>query len=132
MTTDHHVATSNFPFFKKGVHGLRFSLQNVKAFFCLDLRIATHAKTGRRNDFKEYRSKILFLDNTQNRNSQTVSFAEILFLHCNGMCLWPLDNGRPSSFTNWIIIIVIIMICDPYFSWYAETGKIVTRPLWLV
>ena len=23
------------------------------------------------------------------------------------------------------------MICDPYFSWYAETGKIVT-PFWLV
>ena len=23
--------------------------------------------------------------------------------------------GSPSSFTNWIIIIVIIMICDPYF-----------------
>ena len=22
---------------------------------------------------------------------------------------------RPSSFTNWVIIIVIIMICDPYF-----------------
>ena len=40
-------------------------------------------------------------------------------------------TGRPSSFTNWIIIIVIIMICDPYFSWYAETGKIVT-PFWLV
>ena len=32
-------------------------------------------------------------------------------------------TGRPSSFTKWIIIIVIIMICDPYFSWYAETGK---------
>ena len=25
-------------------------------------------------------------------------------------------TGRPSSFTNRIIIIVIIMICDPYFS----------------
>ena len=24
-------------------------------------------------------------------------------------------TGRPSSFTNWIIIIVIIIICDPYF-----------------
>ena len=24
-------------------------------------------------------------------------------------------TGRPSSFTKWIIIIVIIMICDPYF-----------------
>ena len=24
-------------------------------------------------------------------------------------------TGRPSSFRNWIIIIVIIMICDPYF-----------------
>ena len=33
--------------------------------------------------------------------------------------------GRPSSFTHWIIIIVI-MICDPYFSWCAETAKIVT------
>ena len=40
-------------------------------------------------------------------------------------------TGRPSSFTNSIIIIVIIMICDPYFSWYAETGKIVT-PFWYV
>ena len=40
-------------------------------------------------------------------------------------------TGRPSPFTNWIIIIVIIMICDPYFSWYAETGKIVI-PFWLV
>ena len=34
-------------------------------------------------------------------------------------------TGKPSSFTNWI------MICDPYFYWYAETGKIVT-PFWLV
>ena len=25
-------------------------------------------------------------------------------------------TGRPSFFTKWIIIIVIIMICDPYFS----------------
>ena len=24
-------------------------------------------------------------------------------------------TGRPSSFTNWIIITVIIMSCDPYF-----------------
>ena len=24
-------------------------------------------------------------------------------------------TGRPSTFTNWIIIIVIIMICDSYF-----------------
>ena len=30
-----------------------------------------------------------FLDNTQNRNSQTVSLAEILFLYRNGMCWWP-------------------------------------------
>ena len=29
-------------------------------------------------------------------------------------------TGRPSSFTNRIIIIVIIMICDPYFSLYAR------------
>ena len=35
--------------------------------------------------------------------------------------------GRPSPFTNWIIIIVIIMICVILsFPWYTETGKIVT------
>ena len=39
-------------------------------------------------------------------------------------------TGRLSSFTNWIIIILIIMICDPYFFWYAEAWKIATR-FWL-
>ena len=29
VTTDHHVATSNFPFEKTVVHRVKFSLQNV-------------------------------------------------------------------------------------------------------
>ena len=32
------------------------------------------------------------------------------------MCEWPHKTlGRPSSFTNWIIIIIIVIICDRYF-----------------
>ena len=31
--------------------------------------------------------------------------------------------GRLSPFTNWIIIIVIIIICDPYFSGTQRKGK---------
>ena len=57
--------------------------------FCLDVWVATHAKTLQRNDFRQYRIKItvVFFDNIPNCNSQTVTVA---------------------------------------FSWYAETGKILT------
>ena len=115
MTTDHHIATSNFPFFKKRSSWIpswiEIQFAKCEGFFCLDLWVATHAKTGRRNDFREYKSKVRCLDNTQNRKSQTVSLAEILFLYCNGMCWWPHTNRKTFIFTKWIIIIVIIMIC---------------------
>ena len=91
--------------------------------------IATHAKTGQRNDFREYRSKIafVFLTTQKSRNSQTVSLAEILFLYRNGMCRWPhkqredlhlLQTGLSLSSSLLFVILT--------FSWYAETRKILT------
>ena len=72
---------------KKRSSWTEIQFAKCEGFFCLDLWAAKHAKTGRRNDFREYRSRIRFLDNTQNRNSQTVSVAEIFFLYRNGMVL---------------------------------------------
>ena len=49
-------------FLKIGVHGLRFSLQNVLRFFCLDPWVVSRTcKSGWKNDFREYRSKITFV-----------------------------------------------------------------------
>ena len=97
MTTDHYMATSNFSL-KKNSSWTEIQFAKCEGFFCLDLWVATHGKTGRRNDFREYRSEIRFLDNTQNSNSQTVPLAEIFFLYRNGMCWWPHNNGKTFFF----------------------------------
>ena len=92
------MGTSNFSFFKKRSSWTKISFAKCEGYFRLDLWVATHAKTGRRNDFREYRSKIRFLDNTQIRNSQTVSLAEIFFLYRKGMCWWPRNNRKAFIF----------------------------------
>ena len=117
MTTDHHMPTSNFPFLKKRSSWIEIQFAKCKGFFCLDMWVVTRAKTGRKNDFREYRSKISFVFLTTHKTVTHKLFHSPRSTFCIvTACAGGLTTtGRPSSFIKWIIIIVVIMICDPYF-----------------
>ena len=123
MKTDHHMATSNFPLKKSSWIDIQFAKCND--FFCVDVWLATHPKTGQRNDFRGHRSKVTFVFFTTHKTVTHKLLQPLRSSFCIGMCWWPhkqredfhlLQTGLSLSS---LLLFVILT-----FFWCAETGKI--------
>ena len=111
-------------FHQKKSSWVEIQFAKCKDFLCIDVWVATHPKTGQRNDFREHRSKATFFFLTTHKTVTHKLLQSLRSSFCIGMCWWPHEQREDfhllqTGLSLWSLLLFVIFT----FSGTQRQGK---------